>query len=475
MSNRNKLKVLFIIQPDTKRIWAAVAEKLDSGREFRATLGLLCVAAMVKDLEDVECQLIDCSASDFGYPELHEAIKVFNPDLVCMSALTFSILDVRKSAQVAKEACPNTKVCLGGVHINLFPEETLKLKEVDYIVHGEGEIPFKELVCALKDGDTESIKSIQGVGSKVGSETILNDPGEIIREMDSFPIPAYDLLDLSKYSHVLSQGRRSMSIQTSRGCPYACTFCDIRKTAFRFKSPEKVVEEITYLMKTGNTDFFIVDDTISVHKNRLNDICKLIIKKGIKITFKISARVDNLDSESLKLLKEAGCNRINFGVESGSQRLLDYLEKDVTLEQIKETFRLTREAGIQTFAYLIIGIPTETVSEMKKSVKFVADIRADYFNISICTPYPKTALTDNMIADNLLPHNYWQSFAEDPQENFQVQFWNNTFEDNELRGLQQNLMKSFYKRPTYLFRELCKIRSGSELLRKAKVGLRILR
>ena len=168
---------------------------------------------------------------------------------------------------------------------------------MDYIVHGEGEIPFKKLVCALRDGDTESIKSIQGVGCKVLSETILNGPGEIIRDMDSFPIPAYDLLDLSKYSHVLSQGRRSMSIQTSRGCPYACTFCDIRKTAFRFKSPEKVVEEITYLMKTGNSDFFIVDDTISVHKNRLNDICKLIIQKGLKITFKISARVDNLDLE----------------------------------------------------------------------------------------------------------------------------------------------------------------------------------
>ncbi|HIC42921.1 MAG TPA: radical SAM protein [Sulfurimonas sp.] len=475
MNNGSKFKVLFIIQPDTRRIWAAVAEKLDAGREFRATLGLLCVAAMLKDFEDVECQLIDCSARNFGYPELHESIKSCNPDLVCMSALTFSLLDVRKSAHVAKEACPNTKICLGGVHVNLFPAETLNLKEVDYIVHGEGEKPFREMVRALKDGNIEAIKSVEGVGCKVGSETILNGPGEIIRDMDSFPIPAYDLLDLTKYSHVLSEGKRSMSIQTSRGCPYACTFCDIRKTAFRFKSPEKVVEEIMYLMKTGNTDFFIVDDTISVHKNRLNDICELIIKKGIKITFKISARVDNLDEESLNLLKRAGCNRINFGVESGSQRLLDYLEKDVTLQQIKETFRMTREAGIQTFAYLIIGIPTETTSEMEKSVEFVSEIRADYFNISICTPYPKTALTDRMIADNLIPSDYWQKFAEDPKEDFRVQFWNNAFKDDELRGLQQNLMKKFYRRPAYLLRELSKIRSGSEFLRKAKVGLRILR
>ena len=136
---------------------------------------------------------------------------------------------------------------------------------------------------------------------------------------------------------------------------------------------------------------------------------------------------------------------------------------------------MTREAGIQTFAYLIIGIPTETTSEMEKSVEFVSEIRADYFNISICTPYPKTALTDRMIADNLIPSDYWQKFAEDPKEDFRVQFWNKAFKDDELRGLQQNLMKKFYRRPAYLLRELSKIRSGSEFLRKAKVGLRILR
>ena len=173
MKNGAKYKILFVIQPDTMRIWAAVSEKLDSGREFRATLGLLCVAAMVKNFEDVECQLIDCSASSFGYPELRQAVKDCDPDLVCMSALTFSILDVRKSAQVAKEVCPDTKVCLGGVHVNLFPKETLQLKEVDYIVHGEGEKPFREMIHALKDGDAEAIKFIQGVGCKMGSETIL--------------------------------------------------------------------------------------------------------------------------------------------------------------------------------------------------------------------------------------------------------------------------------------------------------------
>ena len=303
MRNNSKFKVIFVIQPDTMRIRASVAEKLDVGREFRATLGLLCVAGMLRDMEDVECKLIDCSASGNNYEKLRSEIEEFRPDLVALSALTFTLLDVLKSCQVTKAVDPEILTCVGGVHVNLYPKETLNFDEVDFIVHGEGEKAFKELILALKSGNRRQLKSIQGVGSKNREEVFLNAPGEIVKEMDSLPFPAYELLDLNKYSHVLSKGGTSMSIQTSRGCPYLCTFCDIRKTKFRFKSPERVVEEIVELKKMGITDFFIVDDTISVHRERLKDICELLIQNRIEITYKISARVDNIDSELLRLLK----------------------------------------------------------------------------------------------------------------------------------------------------------------------------
>lgn len=475
MKNNSKFKVIFVIQPDTMRIRASVAEKLDVGREFRATLGLLCVAGMLRDMEDVECKLVDCSASGNNYEKLRSEIEEFRPDLVALSALTFTLLDVLKSCQVAKEVDPEILTCVGGVHVNLYPKETLNFDEVDFIVHGEGEKAFKELVSALKSGEEEQIKSIQGVGSKHEKEVFLNPPGEIVKEMDSLPFPAYELLDLNKYSHVLSKGGASMSIQTSRGCPYLCTFCDIRKTKFRFKSPKRVVEEIVELKKMGISDFFIVDDTISVHRERLKDICQLLIQNKIEISYKISARVDNIDSELLRLLKESGCNRISFGVESGSQEILDILEKGVNLEQIRKTFRETKAAGLQAFAYMIIGNPNETKEGMKNSVELAKSLKADYLSVSICTPYPKTALTDRMVEAGLVPQDYWQSFVEKPTSDFRVKFWNKDFTDDELRNLQNTLLKNFYRRPTYLFGELMKVSSMSELVRKVKMGAALIR
>lgn len=469
------MKILFIIPPDTLRIESSVSEKLDRGRELRAPLGLLCVAAPIKGLEGVESILLDCSAMDYGYEQVREKIIETKPDIIALSALTFSLLDALRTARVAKKVDSNIKICLGGFHANLYPKESLNLKEIDFIVHGEGEYAFRKLVLTLKNGDSERLKTIKGIGFKNGEELFLNGPAEIIKEMDLLPMPAYNLLNLDKYSHILSKNGSSISMQTSRGCPFQCLFCDIRRTKLRLKSPEKVIEEIISLKKRGISDFFFVDDTITVHKARLKTLCELIIREGLEISYRMSARVDTVDMEMLKLLKQSGCNRISYGVESGNQRLLDYLEKRTTLEQIAKAFQMTREAGIQTFAFLIIGIPTETMEEMERSVDFVKSINSDYMNISICTPYPKTALYDKMLDDGLIPYDYWQSFAENPTEDFQVKFWNKDFTDEQLRHLQDRLMKRYYRSPVYILKELRKVNSKGEFLKKLKLGLRILK
>ncbi len=469
------MKILFVIPPDTLRIESSVSAKLDKGRELRAPLGLLCVAAAVKDLDGVESHILDCPAMDYDYGQVQEQIIETQPDLIAMSALTFSLLDALKTARVAKEVDSNIKVCLGGFHANLYPKESLNLKEIDFVVHGEGERAFWELVLALKDGDLERLKTIKGIGFKSGEELFLNGPAETIKEMDLLPMPAYGLLNLDKYSHILSKTGSSISMQTTRGCPFQCLFCDIRRTKLRVKSPEKVMEELISLKEQGISDFFFVDDTITVQKERLKLLCELIIREGLEISYRMSARVDTVDMETLKLLKQSGCNRISYGVESGNQRLLDYLEKRTSLEQISKAFQMTREAGIQTFAFLIIGIPTETVEEMEGSVDFVKSIKADYMNISICTPYPKTALYNKMIDEGLIPYDYWQSFANNPTEDFKSKFWNIDFTDEQLRLFQDRLMKRFYRRFSYFFHEIKKVRSKDELLNKVKIGFKMLK
>ena len=470
------MKILFIIPPDTMRIESSVSEKLDRGREFRAPLGLLSVAGAVRDTEGVERVLVDCPASGLDYEGLGRKIKEAAPDLVAVSALTFTLLDALKSARLAKEVVPGVKTIIGGFHVALYPDETLAFDEIDFIVHGEGEVPFQELVEAMKDGESGRYAHVPGLGYKdAEGRPVLNEKPAVVKDMDLLPSPAYELLDFEKYTHVLAGDGRSISVQTSRGCPYKCLFCDIRGTKLRFKSPEAVIGELRGLKERGVSDIFFIDDTISVNKDRLKEICRLIIDEGLHISYRISARVDNVDEEMLHLLKRSGCTRVSYGVESGSQRLLDYLEKGITLDQIREAFRATRRAGLQSFAFLMIGIPTETAEEMEASMDFVESIKADYMNISLCTPYPKTALYAQMLDDGIVDGDYWQEFAQAPTEEFRVRFFNRDFEVEELRRIQDRLMKRFYRRPSYILSELGKVRSGKELLKKAKVALRILK
>src|SRR5205823_6405318 len=149
------------------------------------------------------------------------------------------------------------------------------------------------------------------------------------------PSPAHHLIDLSKYNNVLARQAHTASVQSSRGCPAACTFCDIRKTKFRSRSPENVVRELKQLAALGTRDFFFVDDTITVDKKRVLKICELIQKEKLDIEFKVSSRTDMINPEVLTALKKAGCYRIHYGVESATPRLTEYLEKGSTPERVK--------------------------------------------------------------------------------------------------------------------------------------------
>jgi radical SAM superfamily enzyme YgiQ (UPF0313 family) len=297
-------------------------------------------------------------------------------------------------------------------------------------------------------------------------------------DFDALPSPAHHLIDLKKYNNVLARQAHTASVQSSRGCPAACVFCDIRKTKFRARSPEHVVAELKKLHALGTRDFFFVDDTITIDKKRVLRICDLIQREKLDdIGFKVSARVDTVNPEVLAALKAAGCYRIHYGVETGTERLLKYLEKGAPIERVKRAFKWTREAGIETYAYMMIGIPTETREEMFSSVDFAIKLKTDYAQFSICTPYPKTELYYRLLKDGTIPHDYWQDFAKDPREGFKVKFWNRDYTEPQLRELQDEAMRRFYGRRAYIVQELRKVvrdRSVSMLVTKARVGVRVL-
>ena len=304
----------------------------------------------------------------------------------------------------------------------------------------------------------------------------MNKPRRMITrtEFDAFPLPAHDLLDFDKYSVVLADTGRVASIQTSRGCPAKCTFCDIRMTPYRYRTGERIVEEIRHLKAMDVNEFFIVDDTFTINRDRVLDVCKRLVDEKLNITFKVSSRVDSVDEEMLGWLKKAGCTRIHYGVESGSQRLLDLLEKGITLDQVRKTFAMTRKAGIGTYAYMMIGIPTETPDEMEQSIRFARELRPDHANFSICTPFPKTKLYETWLAENPDQDDYWGEFARSPNPDFKLHTANEYLDGQQLRELQSRALRKFYSSPRLILRETLRTRSWRQFKMKATVGLRML-
>lgn len=469
----NPMKILFLVPPETISLESSVPKALEGGKGYYPKLGLLYVAAYYERETGNTATFIDCPPENVSEEALLARVREIKPDMVAMSIMTFNLLDALRTAKVLKLEHPNLKVCLGGPHVNLYPKETLNLPEVDYVVFGEGEKIFTRLTQALEN-DAEPLSFINGLGWKQNGISNINQAETELLDLDELPFPARHLVNVASYQHIIGEGRQFFTIQATRGCPAACTFCDIRKTKFRIRSPKNVVDEIAELVKMGVDDLFFVDDTITIDKKNVLAICNLIVERGIKIHFKISARVDTINPEVVAALKKAGCYRIHFGIESATQKYLQYLQKGQTLEKVERAIKMTRQAGIGFFAYMMIGIPHETKKEMFATVDFAKKLRPDYAQFSICTPYPKVELYYQMLNEGIIPEDYWQKFAENPSPDFKIQFWNKDFTEKELRAIQDECHARFYSSPTYIMKQITQLRSWADFTAKARMGTRIL-
>jgi radical SAM superfamily enzyme YgiQ (UPF0313 family) len=264
---------------------------------------------------------------------------------------------------------------------------------------------------------------------------------------------------------------------TSRGCPYRCLFCDRPHLGkkFRARSAINVVDEIEECVKKGIGEFIFYDDTFTIDRQRVFDICDEILRRKLDIMWDIRTRVDNVDKVLLERLKAAGCARIHYGVESGNPEILKVLRKGITIEQVERAFKLTKEAGIATLAYFMIGSPGETRSQILETIKFARKLAPDFVHFSIATPYPATPLYQIGLEGGQLKNDYWREFARNPTSDFVPELWEEKMSGQELLGLLKYTYKSFYIRPGYIIKETLSVKSWAEFKRKAKAGLSVFK
>jgi radical SAM superfamily enzyme YgiQ (UPF0313 family) len=436
------------------------------------------VAAYLEKYTSHQVKILDCLIEKLDYEQLKTRLMEEKPDLVGITALTFNLIDVLQTAKTAKEINSNIKIVLGGAHVNIYPKETINFPEVDFLVLGEGEKPMKDLVDNLNQ--IKNLYNVKGLIFRDGNKIINTGPRELIQDLDSLPFPARNLIPYKKYFSALSKVGPVTTMFTSRGCPYRCLFCNRAHLGkiFRARSAKNVVDEMEECQKMGIKEIFIYDDTFTVDKQRVLDVCAEIKKRNLKINWDIRARVDTVDEETLKAMKETGCQRIHYGVEAGTQKILNVLRKGITLKQVEKAFRLTKKIGIQALAFFMLGSPQETKEDVFQTIKFAKKLKPDFVIFSVTTPYPLTDLYSLGLKEKILSYDYWQEFAQNPKPDFVPPIWEKELSREELFSLSKKAYRSFYRRPAYVvksFFQLFQLRSFKELMTKVKAALNILK
>lgn len=454
---------------------------IEEERGHNPPLGILYIGTYLKKKSCHQITALDAQVENLNYDDsFKKRIKEANPDIAGITTMTFTLIDVIKTINLIKEAEKdlNKKITIvvGGPHPTIFPEETANLSYVDYVIVGEGEIPFLKLVEALSRNNFDELQNIKGLVYQKNRKIFNNGMGEFIENLDELPFPDRQLLPIKKYNSLLGQGRVVTTMLTSRGCPFQCAFCDRPHLGkrFRFRSAQRVVDEMEECLRLGIEEILVYDDTFTVNKERVFDICKEIIKRNLKFVWDIRARVDTVNEEMLKLLKQSGCQRIHFGVESGTEKILKILNKGITLPQVETAFAWCRKLGIETLGYFMLGSPTETKKDIYETMKFSRKIDPDYVHITILTPYPGTKLYQSALQEGVIKSDYWREFARRPEKGVVTQYWEKELNREELFELLSKFYKEFYGRSSYIFKELLRTKSLRDFVKKAKVGLKIL-
>ncbi len=401
-------------------------------------LELISLGAILKEWEKDEVQLYDAIAKGADLAETNKYIAQYQPDII-IAITGFEVFDHdMEMVKGIKEQNPNSKIILFGHYATQFTQEVLEQVPVDIVIQGEPDLIFSELYKQLKSD--ESLEEVKGIGYRNKNGEIILQPGNLrLPDPSMLPMPAYDMLDKDAYFEPFLPKPFGM-IQTARGCPYQCTYC-VKSfgTKLTTRTPEQIVDEIKELKRLfGIKSLRFIDDTFTVIPSRVIAICKLMIEEKVDLQWSCLSRADTLNEEMLIWMKKAGCQRVYIGVESGSQRILDYYKKKVNVEEALENIKLCKKVGVETMGFFIVGMPEETREDFDQTLKFAIKSDLTFAIVFELVPYPGTPLYP-LMKDKI---------------NFSLMPYKNEYKDPELRERfhkwEKEFYFKFYFRPKYI-------------------------
>ena len=422
-----------------------------------ALLGLGYLGAILEK-NQYEVDVIDCQVLKLSYEEFKSELSKRQPNIVGITSTTLTYKPGLQIAKIAKEVCPNCLTVIGGPHVTFWDNEALQeCPALDIIVRKEGEYTLLELVQKVEAG--KSFGDVLGITYRKDGKIVRTPDRPYIEDLDSLPFPARHLWPMER----LREYEDILYLAASRGCVFWCEFCAtvrMHGRKFRMRSPKNIVDELEFLHKTyGVSKFTFCDDAFTVDQARIGELCKEITDRKLKIRWNCGTRVDMVTRELLVKMKEAGCISVWFGVESGSQQVLDAMKKGISTEQTIQVLGWVRELELKPVPNVMLGFPGETKETAWKTIKFVEKISPDevgFYNVA--TPFPGTPMYD------LVMKNGWLRVTDfDKYDTTRPIFETPWLSMKELREIREQAFHHFYLRPTYVLKNLRRGRFSSLL------------
>lgn len=363
-------------------------------------IGIASIAAYL-DREGINSGIIDC----YAYPEYDILIRNYlqekKPAYIGLSCTTSSFLDGVRIATYAKKILPGIKVIFGGAHVSALREKILeKFPVIDFSITGEGEVTLTELIQSRGE-DAVNIEGL--VHRALDGSVYANTFRSKLVELDTLPFPAYSKLQGYPETYKLPifnyPKTPNTSCISSRGCPYACSYCDrsVFKRSFRYNSAEYLYEHLRYLKRQfGIRHVNFYDDQFTFNRKRVEAFTELMMKRPLSMTFNCAVRADHVDGDLIKMMRKAGCWMISLGIESGDQNLLAQHRQNVDLDMMSEKIHMISQAGIRVKGLFMVGLPGETTGSIRRSIRFYKSLPIDEINVAKFTPFPGTPLYENL-------------------------------------------------------------------------------
>lgn len=424
-------------------------------------LSLAWVAAIAEKAGH-EATIIDARTLRLSPQQVLQQLRNFKPDLLGFMMTTYMFRETLGWAAYLKENL-KVPVVLGGYNLRVYPKESLMNDIADY---GVVNSVYYTIPRLLEEIDERGhFDDVPGLVYKNNGKIRITPPYPTMEDFDDYPNPARHLLPNELYAEFPTERRNFTVMVTSKGCPMGCTFCEAGRTPYNPRSPMTVVDEMEECVdKYGIHEIDIFDYEFLIDRNRSLAILKEIQRRNLDMIWACRARIDSVDEDLLREMKKAGCNRIYFGIESGVQKTLDQIDKKITLEQIRETIRLTKRFGIRTLGFFLVGCPGETKGTVKQTLKFAKKLDLDYVQFSKLTAKPLTPLWKNLVKES--GQDYWRNYILGlTDEKVLPRPWTQLTND-EIDFLTKKAYLSYHRRPGFLLRSTLKCRSFEEFRRK---------